>query len=626
MALAYFEHPGQLVNSYYRLHADVFDMPPDRVVAPNTSATTISHWDQQVPGVEFTAIRTGEQTTRYMRFRELGQLISPTELALVGAPSRQGDTRDLVVACPQEDDPQGVFRLVPSALQNHFKRLQDVRDAAAGVASPDDRYRGWLMLPQEDGADGLYLPTGRPNGERTNMQIIVPETRKALVSLAESVTAHSTAADVVSLERAHDQKLTLKNMSPDARAIVAEHGLFSTGEPRLDGFGEYLVRRRLERAHDKNTTRLTHKLAQAEEFKDAVEKENGPPGGTLGTRLIETFSTVTWIHGHNVRLKNPKKKSSLITTGDVVTSRMDFYVPTLKAKTDLTLALEAIFQSRGIFCGVDPSSVKDYPDAKETEGFVVSVQNMNEHVARAVGRAVAAAVARQDRAAGFTLPESKLSLEELEKNGETFPPVPRERLVGVDDGYQKLILTADYYDLDGSKMVGLQPRKKLHIDAVDSAPAIAGMRHIMNRLIGYYRGGRDFNQELDPNEENRVLLDEGSDLVRPRVTWRNDVGGPATAYVANTVQKIPVRAKAAWRKARQDKHHMALAVFDVAALFIGDVIGFGTQNAAALVLRYIPAATKSGWRLGGDYRQWKRYTREQHAKRAQLIEDLRQTG
>ena len=440
-------------------------------------------------------------------------------------------------------------------------------------------------------------------------------------------------ASFFELKQAQGQPLQPKKMPQAAIATLAHlpepaNRRHTTTEPQDPGSRrEFIEKRNVDRAYEtlaenvydalspeKDVRKREKKVATAmkgiQGYMDALSNHE------LGTFLADTFGAITHIAADNVHVELSTDGADTVDT--VVAEKMTFSVGSQEESKRLNNVLQALL--------VTPNG--SY--IVESDGNTVSVDGLDEHAIRALARVVEATemydkkVAREkeDRDENqskqqriirrtFTAP-AKRSLVRLEKEGHTFPSDEKAQWERKDHAYQKLGLEASYYGDDTSiplvnssadnaqEMNSFDNRtmfKHSHLLITEAAPALQGMRDIMNGCIRELPFRSQGNPEQNPDKDSRLLVEQDIELKRDPVDPGEEHHGPQ-------LSRIPTRGEKTLDQARKLIESSSNAPVQT----ILKLIEAAPRGVVDLALKLGPLAVpaiRSGKHLLEDRRAWR---------------------
>ena len=427
----------------------------------------------------------------------------------------------------------------------------------------------------------------------------------------------------ISLQAARTAGMSLHEMPAAITGRLAEgHRIYTLDQPEHPGkFRESLQeKRRVENLR-------TIGRGAIEAFKRTPGFEEAAASGTLSENLTETFAAVTHLHAervhvehnqsepprwmrvlHLARLYRPKQYET------VVADSMELTVPTEDEASLLMNALHTLLHKP------NPRDMHHMDRTMRWDGaHTVMVGRVSEHDPRSISRTHGAilleeaairekAAAQNDgETALIARPKTKLSLAELERRGQTFPPATRETLVAEDVAYQELKaeMTATTPDSTNPNLVralGAIERPDYHLIVTDPAPMEQGMRDLINRVIWRrQRRNRNANPEQNPDRGARPTLEAGTEL-------RRDPEPPEKVRLGPPMSRAPK-----WSEMAKDTVTEAIKKDPLSPIVVVGSIPLAFTWSALIplvpALRYLPSFVKGGMRLFADHREWRQQKR-----------------
>lgn len=375
---------------------------------------------------------------------------------------------------------------------------------------------------------------------------------------------------------------SLQQMAPlvgcDITAGIAErYELHTSTEAQNPGsFWEFRRAQKLERALDGIADTVEARFREEPAFADSFKD------GTFPLKLAATFDFIERIDAEGVGLKNERLVDGR-TDGDVFIEETVFTVA--PGSTQLlntvfnTLLHKNISKDKKHREGVHRPLV--YAD--EGEGDIpptITIRNVSEHDIRAMGRAVDAVVWRSFRKQGIRTPAEKMSLNNWEAWGYTFPYDSQvlafmETVIGK---YCDTPVTAIYDEKYANDR--LKPTQRKLPLGTDSSGIFRRWRDIVNGLGHHLRGGTSaYNLEQNQNRYDRLSLDE-VELRRKSITEAQAAYGPGGTRLLTSAEAAAEALKQTIDEAKKDKFGTAIKATRTALGF--SMIDLGLATVARL--------------------------------------------
>lgn len=432
---------------------------------------------------------------------------------------------------------------------------------------------------------GLQKPSDDKSNPESEKSIVSRLSREELRSLAESLSIHEM-----------DSEITLW--------LANQHNIFTTTEPQ-DAGSLIEFRKHME------TTRQLEQLR--ENTRTALKKIPEYQGETkLGRKLTEVFGAVIDVKVEGVHYEvDPKKKntspSKLPIEGTAIARSISYTV----ADKDTAILLSKTFQ-----CLLRTGSLEEVytidRDKNDDGTYTVKVDNMTEYTNRVLGNAIAQLVAEDDLLeTGTVLPRDKRSLKNWKDSGVTFDPTSEveERLVTENERYQALGSETDK-DFRTQKA-----KKDSNLLGTDAAAVFQVVRDAFRPIIHQYRGGDHHNKEQNPDENKRLLIEEGVHLTRDATTPEKVQDGPGSARALSTAEELRYKAKKKVREILEDKVRAGLQG-------TAKVLGGLTESALEAGLLSVPAVTALGKKINSDTKKWKEQKEKVAASRSKIADAI----